>query len=83
MKKSANNRNYSLSQKQGEMWKATCYDSYGEYSENYFETKEEANKWIYWRWENEDWFYHSDSEKLLNNAIAQCIELDPNSKDKY
>tara|TARA_R100001530_G_C4272501_1_gene143470 strand:+ start:185 stop:442 length:258 start_codon:yes stop_codon:yes gene_type:complete len=69
------NRSYSISKKPNEMWKATCYDSYNEYSENYFKTEEQANEWIYWRWENED-FFQQDSIKLLNRAISNCVEID-------
>ena len=75
MHKNTNNRSYSLSKKPGELWRASCYDSYGEYSENYFETEERANKWIYWRWENED-FFQQDSEKILADAIWGCHKLD-------
>ena len=32
-------RTYSLSKKPGQLWRASCYDSYGKYSENYFETE--------------------------------------------
>ena len=70
------NRSYSISKKPNEMWRATCYDSYNKYSENYFETEEQANEWIYWRWENEEWFNSVDSQDLLNKAIAECVEID-------
>ena len=73
--KNTNYRTYSISQKPSKLWRATCYDSYGEYSENYFETEEKATKWIYWRWENED-FFQQDSNELLHKAIAECIKLD-------
>ena len=70
------NRSYSISKKPNEMWRATCYDSYNKYSENYFETEEQANEWIYWRWENEEWFNSVDSQELLNKAITECIKID-------
>ena len=75
MLKNIKNRTYSISKKPNEMWRANCYDSYNKFSENYFETEEQANEWIYWRWENED-FFQQDSVKLLNKAIANCVELD-------
>ena len=76
MYKNIKNRTYSISKKSNEMWRATCYDSYNKYSENYFETEEQANEWIYWRWENEEWFNSVDSQDLLNKAIAECVEID-------
>ena len=75
MYRNIKNRSYSISKKPNEMWRATCYDSYNKYSENYFETEEQANEWIYWRWENED-FFQQDSNELLNRAISNCVELD-------
>ena len=75
MSKNIKNRSYSISKKPSEMWQASCYDSYNKYAENYFETEEQANEWIYWRWENED-FFQQDSNELLNRAIANCVELD-------
>ena len=76
MLKNIKNRSYSISKKPGKLWRATCYDSYGKYSKNYFETEDEANKWIYWRWDNEEWFNSVDSQDLLNKAIAECVEID-------
>jgi hypothetical protein len=76
MLKNIKNRSYSISKKPNEMWRATCYDSYNKYSENYFETEDKANEWIYWRWENEEWFNSVDSQDLLNKAIAECVEID-------
>ena len=76
MYKNIKNRTYSIGKKPNEMWRATCYDSYNKYSENYFETEEQANEWIYWRWENEEWFNSVDSQDLLNKAIAECVEID-------
>ena len=76
MYKNIKNRTYSISKKPNEMWRATCYDSYNKYSENYFETEKQANEWIYWRWENGEWFNSVDSQDLLNKAIAECVEID-------
>jgi len=75
MCKNVKNRSYSISKKPNELWRATCYDSYNKYSENYFETEEKANEWIYWRWENED-FFQQDSHELLHKAISNCVKLD-------
>ena len=75
MSKNIKNRSYSISKKPNEMWRANCYDSYNKFSENYFETEEQANEWIYWRWENEV----KKPEDLLSKAITNCIEIDKKS----
>ena len=69
-------RNYSITRKEGEMYHAKVTDSYGNNYDNYFETAHEANKWIYYIWEKEDWFNSTNSQDLLNKAIANCVELD-------
>tara|TARA_Y100000361_G_C10920160_1_gene218512 strand:+ start:189 stop:446 length:258 start_codon:yes stop_codon:yes gene_type:complete len=72
-------RNFSITRKKGEMYNAQVEDSYGNKYQNYFETASEANDWIYYVWEKEDWFNSRNSQDLLNNAIANCIELDKKS----
>jgi hypothetical protein len=69
-------RNYSITRKKGEMYNAQVEDSYGNKYQNYFEHAHEANNWIYYIWEKEDWFNSTNSQDLLNKAIANCVELD-------
>ena len=69
-------RSYSITKKQGEFYHAKVTDSYGNKYDNYFEHAHEANKWIYYVWEKEDWFNSANSQELLANAIAQCVEID-------
>ena len=72
-----NKRNCNISKKSNtKMWKCEVTDSYGITHVNYFETELKASKWVYYIWENEDEFYNQDSMELLNNAIAQCVEMD-------
>ena len=49
-------------------------DSYGITHVNYWETPEEASKWTYYIWENEDNEVNSDD--LMSNAVAECIQMD-------
>jgi len=69
-------RDYSITRKKGEMYHAKVTDSYGNKYDNYFEHAHEANSWIYYVWEKEDWFNSQNSQDLLNNAIANCVEID-------
>ena len=69
-------RNYSITRKKGEMYHAKVTDSYGNKYDNYFEEAHEANDWIYYVWSKEDWFNSTNSQDLLNNAIAECIKMD-------
>ena len=69
-------RNFKISRKEGEWYNAQVTDSYGNEYQNYFEHAHEANDWIYYIWENEDWFEKSDSMTLLNDAIKECVEID-------
>ena len=69
-------RNFSITRKQGEWYHAKVTDSYGNEYDNYFETADKANDWIYYVWEKEDWFNSANSQELLANAIANCIEID-------
>ena len=61
------------------MYNAQVEDSYGNKYQNYFEHAHEANEWIYYVWEKEDWFNSVDSQELLYNAIQQCKEIDEKS----
>ena len=69
-------RNFSITRKQGELYHAKVTDSYGNEYDNYFETADKANDWIYYVWEKEDWFNSANSQELLANAIANCVEID-------
>ena len=69
-------RNFSITRKQGELYHAKVTDSYGNEYDNYFETADKANDWIYYVWQKEDWFNSANSQELLANAIANCIEID-------
>ena len=77
-------RDFNITKKEGEWYHAKVTDSYGNKYDNYFETASEANDWIYYVWEKEDWFNSANSQELLANAILQCKEIDsknPNLRD--
>ena len=69
-----NKRNVTISKSNGTMWKCEVTDSYGITYVNYFETQEDASKWAYYIWENEDIEVNSDD--LMSNAIAECVKMD-------
>ena len=69
-------RDFSITRKEGEIYHAKVTDSYGNKYDNYFEEAHEANDWIYYVWSKEDWFNSTNSQDLLNNAIAECIKMD-------
>ena len=69
-------RDYSITRRKGEWYDARVTDSYGNEYQNYFETAHEANEWIYYVWEKEDWFNSQNSQELLSKAILQCKEVD-------
>ena len=73
-----NMRDYSITRKTGEWYNAKVTDSYGNKYQNYFETASEANDWIYYIWEKEEWFNSVNSQELLANAIENCKRLDEN-----
>ena len=72
-------RNYSITRKKGEWYNAQVTDSYGNKYQNYFEHAHDANDWVYYIWEKEDWFNSVDSQELLAKAIQQCKEIDSKS----
>ena len=77
-------RDFKITRKKGELYNAQVTDSYGNEYQNYFESAHEANEWIYYVWEKEDWFNSVDSQELLAKAIQQCKEMDsknPNLRD--
>ena len=71
-------RDYSITRKKGEWYNAKVIDSYGNKYQNYFETASEANDWIYYIWEKEEWFNSANSQELLYKAIENCKRLDEN-----
>ena len=77
-------RDFSITKKEGEWYNTRVVDSYGNEYQNYFETAHEANEWVYYIWEKEDWFNSQNSQELLHKAILNCKELDsknPNLRD--
>ena len=69
-------RDYSITRNEGEWYHAKVTDSYGNNYDNYFEHAHEANEWIYYVWEKEDWFNSANSQELLANAIHEAHKLD-------
>ena len=69
-------RDFKITRNKGEWYNARVVDSYGNEYQNYFEFAHEANDWIYYIWEKEDWFNSVDSQELLYKAIQQCKEID-------
>ena len=69
-------RDFSITQKEGEWYDTRVVDSYGNKYQNYFETASEANDWIYYIWEKEEWFNSTNSQELLANAIENCKRID-------
>ena len=74
--KKINMRNYKITRSEGEWYNVEVIDSYGNEYQNWFETADQANEWIYYIWENEDDFQNVDKDVLLANAIHSCRELD-------
>ena len=74
-------RNFKITRNKGEMYNTQVTDSYGNKYQNYFEHAHEANDWIYYIWENEEWYDKADSEELLEKAILNCKKLDKNNNN--
>ena len=74
-------RDFKITRNKGEMYNAKVTDSYGNKYQNYFEHAHEANDWIYYIWENEEWYDKADSDELLEKAILNCKELDKNNNN--
>jgi len=72
-------RNYNITRKEGEWYNTEVTDSYGKKYQNYFEHAHEANEWIYYIWEKEEWFNSVNSQELLANAIAELVKIDENA----
>ena len=69
-------RDFKITRKEGEWYNTQVTDSYGKEYQNYFETAHEANKCVYYIWEQEDWFNSQNSPNLLHKAILDCKKLD-------
>ena len=67
-------REWSITRIEGELYNAKCTDSYGRKAQNWFEHAHDANDWIYYMWEKEDWFANVDNEELLASAIFRAIK---------
>ena len=74
-------RDFKITRKEGEWYNVEVTDSYGRKYQNYFEHAHEANDWIYYVWEKEDWCNSVDSHELLGKAIQNCKELDKNNNN--
>ena len=68
-------RDFNITRNEGELYHAKVTDSYGNEYDNYFETASEANDWIYYVWDQEEWFNSVDSQELLYNAIQDCKRI--------
>ena len=74
-------RNFNITRNEGEWYYAQVEDSYGNKYDNHFEHAHEANDWIYYIWEKEEWFNSVNSQELLANAIENCKEIDKNNNN--
>ena len=74
-------RDFKITRNKGEFYNVEVTDSYGRQYQNYFEHAHEANDWIYYIWEKEDWCNSVDSHELLGKAIQNCKELDKNNNN--
>ena len=72
----SNMRDYSITKKSGQLHNCEVIDSYGNKYQSYFESAHECSKWIYYIWENEEWFNSVNEQELLGKAILNCKELD-------
>ena len=69
-------RDYKITRNKGEWYHTFVTDSYGNEYDNWFETAHQANEWIYYIWEKEEWFNSVNSQELLANAIAELVKID-------
>ena len=82
MEKDIKNRTYSIIEvKNSEkypygIYDAKMVDSYGRHAQCYFNTSKLATEWVYYMWDNEDFYNSSSEDDSLNKAIQNCIELD-------
>ena len=78
MIKKINMRDFKITRNKGEWYNTQVTDSYGNKYQNYFEHAHEANNWIYYIWEKEDWFNSTNSQELLAKAVAELSKIDEN-----
>jgi hypothetical protein len=82
MEKDIKNRTYSIIEvKNSEkypygLYDAKMVDSYGRHAQCYFNTHKLATEWVYYMWEQEDWYNSTNDKDLLGRAIQNCIEID-------
>jgi len=74
-------RDFKITRKKGEFYNAQVTDSYGNEYQNYFEHAHEANDWIYYIWEKEEWLNSVNPSELLEEAIKNCVKLDENNNN--
>ena len=69
-------RNYNITKHKGNThYSIQVTDSFGQVHTNFFRTAKECGKYIIDIWENEV----KKPVNLLDNAIAECIEIDKRS----
>ena len=69
-------RDFKITRNKGEWYYTVVTDSYGKKYDNWFEKAHEANEWVYYIWEQEEWFNSTNSQELLYNAIQDCKRID-------
>ena len=71
-------RNYNITKYKGNThYSVYVTDSYGREKGSFFKTELECHKFIYEIWDKEQPLTEKEIEQnLLNNAIANCIEID-------
>ena len=74
-------KDFKITRNKGEMYNAEVTDSYGNKYQNYFEHAHEANDWIYYIWEKEEWLNSVNPSELLEEAIKNCVKLDENNNN--
>ena len=75
-----NMRDYKITRNKGELYNVQVTDSYGNKYQNYFDTAHKANEWVYYVWDNEEWFNSTNSQELLANAIETCKRIEEMTK---
>ena len=74
-------RDFKITRNKGEFYCVEVTDSYGNEYQNYFEHAHEANDWIYYIWEKEEWLNSVNPSELLEEAIKNCVKLDENNNN--
>ena len=81
VKQNINMRDFKITRNKGEFYNVEVTDSYGNEYQNYFEHAHEANDWIYYIWEKEEWLNSVNPSELLEEAIKNCVKLDENNNN--